>query len=454
MLIRKALKKRPGKLVTPWLSSIVEDPKIAGDLNVYFPSISVKKSFGRRSLCVVCKGSKFLCGKTRCPLIVRITNYLKVAPLIKSVEMEGASPPAVFIGRVGYPYVYAGPLVPPIKEDTTIFDIPEFWFGKKIDEIVRFRSMLVRGMWRVHVKKLEEAGRILDNIVELALSSTYVDVELKFKKAPIKRIFLNDEVQPFGPSAVIRDMDLGNPRWDKRVEKAYYDNDLKAAEAVVKLYKEGVLVSRIQRAFSVGGFGLESQRKLVPTRWSITAVDSIISNELISKIKRYPEISEYRVYESTYLDNRFEILMVPSKWSYESMEAWYPGTIWNPNDRVTIILSDWEGYNGRTTYARIGGCYYSARLAVAEKLNSERRQATAIVLREVRPGYIMPVGVWQVRENVRHALKNKPMKFSTLSEALNWIRGRLHIPLEKWIEYSILLKSLIYQKRISDFLKV
>ena len=136
------------------------------------------------------------------------------------------------------------------------------------------------------------------------------------------------------------------------------------------------------------------------------------------------------------------------------MEAWYPGTIWNPNDRVTIILSDWERYNGRTTYAGIGGCYYSARLAVAEKLNSEHRQATAIVLREVRPGYIMPVGVWQVRENVRHALKNKPMKFSTLSEALNWIGGRLHIPLEKWIEYSILLKSLIYQKRISDFLKV
>jgi len=37
-------------------------------------------------------------------------------------------------------------------------------------------------------------------------------------------------------------------------------------------------------------------------------------------------------------------------------------------------------------------------LAVCDQLVKERRQATVIVLREARPGYIMPVGVWQVRE--------------------------------------------------------
>ena len=60
--------------------------------------------------------------------------------------------------------------------------------------------------------------------------------------------------------------------------------------------------------------------------------------------------------------------MIPQQWSYESMEAWYPGTVWNPNGTSIAIFSDWEGNSGRTTYAQIGGCYYSARLAVCEQL--------------------------------------------------------------------------------------
>ena len=79
------------------------------------------------------------------------------------------------------------------------------------------------------------------------------------------------------------------------------------------------------------------------------------------------------------------------------MEAWYPGTVWNPHGRSVVMYSSWKGYDGLTTYAKIGGCYYAAQLAVCEKLVKERRQATVIVLREARPSYIMPVGVWHVR---------------------------------------------------------
>ncbi len=103
-----------------------------------------------------------------------------------------------------------------------------------------------------------------------------------------------------------------------------------ATKAVVDLYNRGVMVSKIQKAFSVGAFGVEKKRRLVPTRWSITAVDDIISKNLREKVKTFPEINEYRVYESIYMDNVFEILMIPAQWSYESMEAWYPGTVWNP----------------------------------------------------------------------------------------------------------------------------
>lgn len=403
------------------------------------------------SICVLCKGARMLCGKTRCPIMVKVNYFLKSAPLMESQDIDGVSPPSVFIGRIGYPHVYIGPLVPPVHEDTAIFDLPEHWFGKSMDEIVGFRSLLIRGKHLVNVTKIHEAGKILDQTRELALADTCVDTELNLTKKPQGSITMSDDVQPFGPSAPIRDLHVGNARYDQQIEKAYYDTDLRATPAIVDLYKRGVTVTKIQKAFSVGAFGIEKNRRLVPTRWSITAVDDTISKSLVAQVKTCPEINEYRVYESNYLDNVFEILMLPQQWSYESMEAWYPGTVWNPNGSTVAIYSDWEGNSGRTTYASIGGCYYSGRLAICEQLLRERRQATAIVLREARPGYIMPIGVWQVRENVRNAMRQEPRKFNTLAQTLQFVSTKFEIPIQRWISLSSLLQKALFQRRISDY---
>ena len=383
--------------------------------------------------------------------MVKVNSFLKSVPLMSTEDINGMSPPSVFIGRIGYPNVYAGPLVPPIHEDTSIYDLPEHWFGKSMDEIVGFRSMLVRGKHRVNVKDFTNAGKILDQTRELALADSSVDIELNLTKKPRGSIFLDDDVQPFGPSAPIRDLHVSNARFNEKIEKAFYDTDLKATNAVLELYNRGVMVTKIQKAFSVGAFGVEKKRRLVPTRWSITAVDDIISKNLREQVKTFPEINEFKVYESVYMDNVFEILMIPQQWSYESMEAWYPGTVWNPAGSSVAIYSDWEGNSGRSTYAQIGGCYYSARLAVCEQLLKERRQATAIVLREARPGYIMPIGVWQVRENVRNAMRQKPYIFNSLAESLQFIGSKFEIPMQRWILQSELLKRALFQKKMTDF---
>ena len=403
------------------------------------------------SLCVLCKGSRMLCGKTRCPIMVKVNYFLKSQPLMDNENIDGTSPPSVFIGRIGYPNVYVGPLVPPVHEDTAIFDLPEQWFGKSMDEIVGFRSLLIRGKHMVNVNNVNDSGKILDQTRELALADTSVATELNLTKKPQGSITLSDDVQPFGPSAPIRDLHVGNARYNDKIEKAYYDTDLRASPAIIDLYNRGVMVSKIQKAFSVGAFGVEKNRRLVPTRWSITAVDDTISKSLVKQVKTFPEINEYRVYESIYLDNVFEILMLPQQWSYESMEAWYPGTVWNPNGSTVAIYSDWEGNHGRSTYASIGGCYYSARLAICEQLLKERRQATAIVLREARPGYIMPIGVWQVRENVRNAMRQRSYKFNTLAQTLQFLSGKFEIPISRWIALSALLQKALFQRRISDF---
>jgi hypothetical protein len=143
--------------------------------------------------------------------------------------------------------------------------------------------------------------------------------------------------------------------------------------------------------------------------------------------------------------------MIPSEWMYELIEAWYPNTTWNPDGRGISIFNSYEFYKGRTKYAEIGGCYYSARLAVNELLNKERRQAGVVVLREAHPGYIMPIGVWNVRESVRKSLSESYQKFNTLDQALVHIAGIMDIPLQRWIKNSAVLKNMLYQKRLEDF---
>ncbi len=407
----------------------------------------IRDLFSKHAICVKCRGTKMLCGKERCPVLVKYYSIIKMPELSRS--LEGSSPPSVFIGRYGYPKVNIGPMIPPKKGDTSLIDTPERWIEKKIDDIVDFRSQLIRGKHMIGIKNFDD--KIADFTREIALAKDSVDAEAEFVKKPRGFISLYDDVQPHGPSGLLKDLDIGNPKYDRGIEKAFYDTDLTARDAILKLYDDGTFVSRIQKAFSVGAFGIEENRKFVPTRWSITAVDSVIGKSLCEEVKRNPLINEYRVYKTEQLDNRWAVLMMPFSWRYELIEAWFPHTTWNPFGKKIVVFGDHEFFNGRKKYATIGGCYYAAQLATSEALNKERRQAGAVILREIHPGYIMPVGVWNVRENVRQALRKESRKFDSLKEALLFISTIMEIPMKRWIESSAILKDRSHQKRIEDF---
>ncbi|KYK20855.1 hypothetical protein AYK25_04255 [Thermoplasmatales archaeon SM1-50] len=404
------------------------------------------------SVCALCRGTKFLCGKNRCPVIIRYHSKTKVKSLLNTLRLEGASPPSVFVGRIGYPKVAIGPMIPPVMGDTSEIDTPERWLERTLDDIVDFRSQLVRGKFTVNVTDVESPHRIVEFTRELALSKNAVFTDAMFTKKPYGRIAFYDEVQPHGPSAPLKTLDITNPKYEQCIEKAYYDTDLKARAAILDIYKNGVLISKIQRAFSVGAFGVKKNRRFVPTRWSITAVDSTLSEELMKKTKEYPFINEVRAYYLNQFDNRWIVLMVPSEWQYELIEAWYPNTTWNPYGTGISIFNSYEFYDGRTTYAEIGGCYYAARLAVNELLNKERRQAAVVILREAHPGYIMPIGVWNVRESIRCALSQPYRKFSTVQESLVYVSKIMDIPLQRWIRNSAVLKNQLYQRKLEDFI--
>jgi hypothetical protein len=140
-----------------------------------------KESF---SLCALCRGTKFLCGKSRCPVIVRYHSRDKIKPLINTLKIGGASPPSVFIGRIGYPKVSIGPMIPPIMGDTSIIDTPELWLDKTLDDIVDFRSMLIRGKHTVDIYDVENSSKTVQFTRELALSKNSIFTEAVFSKKP------------------------------------------------------------------------------------------------------------------------------------------------------------------------------------------------------------------------------------------------------------------------------
>ena len=73
-----------------------------------------------------------------------------------------------------------------------------------------------------------------------------------------------------------------------------------------------------------------------------------------------------------------------------------------------------------------------------------------MVLREIRPEYAVPLGVWQVREGVRMAMKQNPKIVSSFEEGLDLACKSLSIDKKEWLTKSTLQK-VRRQKSISDF---
>ena len=283
-------------------------------------------------------------------------EYLsKYGNLFSSSSLSGSSPPSVFVGSYGYPKVLVGPMVPPIHGNTSILDIPEQWIGKSIEEIVNFRLKLIRGIQKVSIEQSE--GRFIESLQELAMSSKPTDSEIQFQKDTIPTATIDGENAPFGPIGEIKNAKFSSSSSDNKIEKVYYDKDLKAVDAVLNLYNSGIEISKIQKCFSIGMLG--KQRKLVPTRWSITATDDIISKSLVSQILEYELIDTCRVFSYDHLGNLFSVILFPHRWIFEMQEAWHDGN-------NIGFGADREDAKGITHPPAIAGAYFAAKLGVAE----------------------------------------------------------------------------------------
>ncbi|MHA1143365.1 MAG: Nre family DNA repair protein [Candidatus Helarchaeota archaeon] len=413
----------------------------------------------RPGLCVACKGARLLCGKESCPILMKQQSImpLKKIKLLDATELVGESPPSFFVGHYSYPNVLVGPMLPPneleLGTKLKIVDEPDTWFGNRIQDLVDLRTSLFRTAFRTNVNEFH--SRLLDVSRELVMAGKPVGTEVKFEKAPKIRILYDSHSPPMGPVGTVKKLELqSNPSVPLVVEKVVADTDLKATAAMDLLYQESFSVTKMTRILSAGLVGREKNRKLVPTRWAITAVDDTISKQLISRVKEYSLMDSCQVFHSKYLDNNFVVILIPREWAFENLEAWYQKSTFNPTNQ-TVFMQDHEFYGGRTKYASsVTGAYYAARLAVTEYLTKIKKQAAVLVLREVSSGYIVPLGVWVIRETVRDAMKKPSKQFSTLQEALKNASRLLKIPIKQWTKKSRLIDHFTKQKTLLDYFKL
>ncbi len=354
-------------------------------------------------LCMVCKGKNY-CNLNPCPLLKKLQFYARPTKFKK--DFAGSSPPGIFVGRANYPNMNVGLLSPMEEsENAWIYDAPDFWSLQNIpmQNIINYRTSLVNS--RTNRKD------VIEKFQEIAMSIKPVDVEIYLKKAPIGNMFTK-EMAPVGPSSELDYMRVvDNPKVPIKVEKVVND-EIKAVEGLYQLYSKKFSIYYLEKIFSAGLLGIK--KRLVPTRWGITATDDSLGKSMMQEIRRYPVINDYYVFEGGHYGNTFKIFLMPNNWAFELFELWNPNTFWWRGDYVKVS-SDYEPFEGRKKYAEnTAGGYYASRLPILDYLMKIKKQATVIAIREVDPSYSVPLGVWVVREAAKKAMINK--RKTTLEE--------------------------------------
>jgi len=378
--------------------------------------------------CAECKG-KGKCGLPRCPITSRFYAQLAVKP---ATSYQGSSP-SVFIGSYGYPEVRGGPLL--INDG----DHPPEWLaqGLTIDDIVGIRARTIRGSSGIH--------HFRDNLQEIALSSSPIDVDVVFEKPIAFSLTFDGTVAPVGLSGSIRQMAVtGSAKVDRTVDRVTSDLDLGATDACVTLMESDIDVYQITKLMTAGLLGI--RRHFVPTRWAITAVDDTLSTRMKKKISAFAPLEEIQIFSGEIFGNRIVCILVPGDWKYEMIEIWGRHTLWGGDQE--IIVQDREGMT-KHGYSPISGAYYSARLAVCEYLTQVRRQARVILVRSISSDYWAPLGTWVIREATRQAMANRSRTLPSLDAAVQEASARLGF--DRWVHHSTLIPELRTQRTLFSF---
>jgi DNA repair protein NreA len=355
--------------------------------------------------------------------------------------------PNIFVGRFGYPNINVGILS---SEEYNNNDNIPLWAKEKysISKIIDLRTNLINSSFKTQIK--HSKNKWLEISQEIAMASKPTDVEINLTKKPSFSLTSHQTETPHGPNTQLKKAQLTeNPKIPTKVDKIVSDIDLKAANALETLSEKGFDSHYLTKLLTAGTLGVKLQRTLVPTRWGITSVHSIIANKLVREIKDF-SIGEYQSYFGGYLGNYYLILMFPDVWQYELFE-----TIICEN---SPFARNYEPYGGRKKYAKeTAGGFYSVKLGCLERLKNMKRQTSVLALRFIDPReYVAPLGVWVTLTATRNAVNSKPLTFSShellLTYVKKFIRKKFNLDFNKILKNSKLLDNLTSQKKLNNFI--
>ncbi len=414
---------------------------------------------GRRlppQLCTRCKGYKKLCGLTICPILERFRTQVSITTSMRDLSLlDGATPPNIIVGEQGYPHVSLLYGIPPgiHGDQARKFNDPKEWHRRRIslNKILRLRSSIVSATIRVRV---DEPEALYNKELSLAaVSEKPVESEASLERPPSMKLRFDGLLIPQGPNAKAREIRVSsNPSLPRQLEKLIWDYDVKASDAIWELYLTTNDVYIATNALSLGLLGQRKMRRIVPTRWAITAVDDIVAKRLLAKVKRYDTINEVEVYHASYLGNIFTIILAPGSFEAEMVEIWHPLTPWTQTAYEPIIYTIRETPTARIT--TMDGGYMATRLAIVEHLYRRKRQAKAIIVREITRDYYAPVGNWHIRETSRQALVETPTRFQNLVDALKYTSSLHRFKgLPRLLESLNLTHKILYERSLDEYLK-
>lgn len=374
-----------------------------------------------------------MCGIEPCPLLAEVRSRLPAFQPRRVDELNGPSPPSVFVGRYNYPKITAGPLATVSTDDGSESmqapADPAELYGQPLEQVAGRGVNLVRGRQAVEVTDARDPGKILQTTQELAMSEKDVDVEMSFRN-PIHlggQPSFDSLTRPLGPTGEVTHADLtSNAVVPRKVDSVVDETHLLATDAVTELNSSGVGEAHLTRLLSAGLLGHQQRRRLVPTRWAITATDDMLGKQMFEQVRDLPSIGRVEWRTAEYLDNTFHVIITPGAWAFHMLECWHKGSLWASEMRV---IDDWEEERPRTDYAaKVTGAYYAARLAVYEHMLGRGRSGACLIWRDIGPGYWAPVGVWLIREAMRDAMNNPGRQFDSLGEAVGFVSERISNP--------------------------
>ncbi len=373
-------------------------------------------------------------------------------------KLDSNSPPSVFIGsKLKYPNVNVGILSPLEREDNAwVYDDAKYWANNnfQINDVLKLRNNLLNSRFRSNVYNARANENFIQIAQEIAIASKPVDLEIELKSRLNVKRDKDKVVAPHGMKAELKKAKItGNVKINSKLDKVMND-DIKSTEGIEILYNSGFDEYSLSKILSVGVLGIKQNKKLVPTRWSITATDDSLGKLLLKKVRNYPIIEDSELFFGEFLGNQYLIMLFPNIWRYELFELYLPQSSWNPSEEIKAS-TDYEDYHGRKEYAfATAGGYYASRLPILEYLNSIKRQASVLVIRIETPSYWAGLGVWVVRESVRKAMSNK-MKFTDENEMKESSKkiGKIkyHFDISQIMEKSRMLREKQEQKSLKEF---